>query len=93
MSPEDRSRALMDEALRALHSMTPEAMERAERLLGELQAQGGLNDPAALPQLKLLRAAAVNAAALWRGCTPQPGYSPAGPKEEDTGGGSLSVTG
>lgn len=93
MTSEVVNRKLIDEALRALLRMSPAQIELAEEALRNCGWKPDVLDRKAILQLRLARAGALQAAQLWRGCIPQPGYDPAGPPAGSDAVSSLSVTG
>jgi hypothetical protein len=98
MSVDQNWNGLVEEALQALVSMEPERIACIDVRLRECGAalgvaRSGRMTREQLTTLRLARAAAIQAAHLWGGCVPQPGYSPGGPMIDGAVQGSLSVTG
>jgi hypothetical protein len=96
MTNDNHRDGLLDDALQALLSMAPDRIEAEEIRLRECLRRAGTSPAglnAAMPALRLTRAAAVQSAVLWRGCIPQPGYNPAGPVEHVPAVVSLCVSG
>jgi hypothetical protein len=98
MSVDQNWNGLVEEALQALVSMEPERIANVDARLRECAAAVAVARARRMTReqlttLRLARAAAIQAAHLWGGCVPQPGYSPGGPMIDGAVQGSLSVTG
>jgi hypothetical protein len=103
MTKDDGWDDLLVDALQALLSMEPDRIEVAESRIRECVKPGGMASagqvdleallPLRLTHVRLTHAAALQAALLWRGCIPQPGYGAAGTVDHAPVIASLCVTG